>query len=149
MKDLTGIDLTLQPGAITVVKRPVLVQVDFASRDGALATLEGPVAYSAGDALVMGLNEEGRWPVSRAAFLDSYIPVAPTKLAEPGLYKKNKVNVLALQVNHSFSIDLTGNRGRLTGNPCDWLVEYSPGELGVLASSIFSTTYELAGDETS
>lgn len=144
MKDFTDIDLKLQRGVVTVVKKPVLVQVDFASRAGVLATLEGSVAYSAGDALLTGLSEEGQWPVSRAVFLDSYIPVAPTKLAESGLYKKKKVNVLALQVDHPFCINLTGERGQLTGNPGDWLVEYSPGELGVLASSIFSSTYEQA-----
>ena len=142
VKNLTGIDMAGQQQAITAVKRPVLVQVDFAARDGVLVTLEGPVSYNAGDALVTGLNGEDRWPVSRSVFQEFYTPVAPTKLAEPGVYKKKARKVLALQVHEPFCADLAGSRGRLTGKPGDWLVQYTPGEFGVVASSIFASTYE-------
>lgn len=71
--DFTGHDLFADPSAVWACKRPVVVRVEFAVADGALETLEGRVAYRAGDALLAGTRGE-RWPVAAARFREDYEP---------------------------------------------------------------------------
>ena len=78
-------DLTTDPRALKVTKKPIPVSVAFAPADGVCGTLEGPVRYRAGDAILTGVQGE-HWPIQRDAFLASYAPVPPTRAGEDGSY---------------------------------------------------------------
>ena len=53
-------DLSSDPKAVRVRKRPVARAVVFAAADGVCRTLEGDVAYRAGDAIVTGVSRFSR-----------------------------------------------------------------------------------------
>jgi len=85
---MTGLpDLTADPRALHVCKRPVPVPVAFALADGVCETLEGPVHYQKGDALLTGVQGE-RYPVRRDLFMAAYVPVPPAAMGQDGLYLK-------------------------------------------------------------
>jgi hypothetical protein len=113
------------------------VAVEFAQSPGVLETLEGPVPYETGDALLTGIKGE-RWPVVRARFEDMYEP-APD---QPGRWKKRGNRpVLALRVDHAFEVATHDGAATLSGKPGDWLVDYSPGDQAIVANDIFLHSY--------
>jgi PGDYG protein len=63
---------------LRVRNRPLSVSVEIAEMAGVCETLEGPVSYQAGDAIVSGVRKE-RWPVRRDVFSATYEPVLPTR----------------------------------------------------------------------
>ena len=140
-------DLAQAPDAGTWRKRALRVHVEFARADGVLATLEGPVRYDAGDALLTGSAGE-RWPVRRATFDARYVvdtPATPAAVTmqhgDDGAYRKLPQDVRALQVADAFAVRLPDGQ-LLQGQPGDWLVEYGPGDQAIVAAAIFSATYE-------
>ena len=137
-----GTDLRTDRDAHRAVKRAVVVTVEFAEADGTLATLEGPVAYHRGDALLTGPHDE-RWPVPRARFDATYEAQAPLRPGKPGRYLKRPVLVWARQLRESLDVTLDADRGTLHGEPGDWLVQYALGDQGVVAAAIFAQSYEL------
>ena len=140
MKDYTGVDVSAQPAARRVMKKNTPVAVRFARQAGVLQTLEGAVAYKARDALLTGsLGEE--WPVSREHFLQSYEPLPPTRAGRAGLYTKRRLPVWAMQAPDFFSVRLAGGKGVLNGAPGSWLVQYGPGDYGVVRADIFAAAY--------
>ncbi|QBQ99517.1 PGDYG domain-containing protein [Paraburkholderia pallida] len=120
-------------------KRRDPVDVEIAARDGVMTTLEGPVSYRAGDALITGVRGE-RWPVDRQRFERTYEPVAPTLAGQSGRYARLPNEVRARQMANAFSV-VTGSGDTLHGQPGDWLLEYGPGDWGIVASDIFAQTY--------
>ncbi len=120
----------------------MVVQVEFAATGGTLATREGPVNYSAGDALLTGAEGE-RWPVPREAFEVNYAPVAPLRLGKPGAYRKRPREVWAKPMGDAFDVTLDRGRGTLSGGPGDWLVQYAPSDLSVVSARVFDQIYEL------
>jgi hypothetical protein len=139
---MSDIDLEADPSARRARKRPLAVSVQFAAAPGTLATREGDVRYEAGDALVEAQAGD-RWPVPRARFEASYEPVAPTRAGMRGVYRKRAADVRVKQMSAPFAIELSGARGTLRGKAGDWLVQYAPDDLAVVAQAIFATTYEL------
>ena len=137
---MTGTDLTADPAARRVVKRSLPVDVVFAAHAGLLHTLEGEVAYREGDAILTGGRGE-RWPVARQAFVDSYEPVPPTREGEAGRYRKRPATVLAKRMRGPFSVRVGARAELLTGARGDWLVQYGPGQYGVVSGEIFEETY--------
>lgn len=137
-----AMDLSKHPGAVLAIKRPIPVRVAFAPVAGSLQTLEGAVRYRAGAALLTGPGGE-RWPVEREAFLASYEPISPTQEGEDGSYRKKKAAVVALQLQAPISIPVGYDSDLIEGRPGDWLVQYAPGNHGVVGAKIFSETYEL------
>lgn len=117
------------------------VAVTFARADGVLETLEGPVRYQAGDALLTGSADE-RWPVRRAVFDTRYVAAQPgMPPGTDGSYRKIVLAVLALQIDAAFTLCLRDGQ-LLHGQPGDWLVEYAPGDQAVVANAIFLNTYQ-------
>ena len=51
-------NLRADPRALRVCKKPIPVRVEFATADGTCTTLEGPVRYRAGDAILTGVRSE-------------------------------------------------------------------------------------------
>jgi hypothetical protein len=133
-------DPATAPGAIRVTKRPLDVAVRFADRDGVWETLEGPVRYRAGDALVTGVRGEC-WPVQRDSFLASYVPMGPTLLGEDGRYVKSKATAMAVRLERAVTVTVGWRADPLNGRPGDWLLRYDDGSLGVVQDGIFRETY--------
>lgn len=141
---MAEIDLSAEPKAIRVRKRPVTRAVAFAASDGVCKTLEGDVAYRAGDAIVTGERGE-QWPVARAHFLAAYRAVDPGREGEDGRYTNRPATVLALQLEADGTVRAGIDDDILQGKAGDWIVEYQDGSHSIVRADIFSDGYELVG----
>ncbi len=141
-QDRTGADLARDPLARPARKRPLPVSVEFATEAGVLPTLEGPVRYRAGDALLTGIAGE-RWPMRRARFNAAYEPVAPTVAGAAGTYRRRPLVVWARRMSEPFSVRVGAAGDSLQGRAGDWLVQHGPGDYGIVAADLFGLTYDL------
>jgi hypothetical protein len=144
MTELKNIDLRQHAHAQRVVKDET-VSVAFAAVEGELMSLEGPNRYRVGDALITGSTGE-RWVVSRNRFDAKYVP-ADIALAhgEPGAYRNRPAVVLAMQMNEAFSLARSANGGDvLRGAAGDWIMQYAPGDYGVVQAARFAKVYRRA-----
>ena len=142
MRSLIEKSLATLPGVRRARKLPVERDVTFAGTSGVQETLEGPVRYDAGDALVVGANEE-HWPVKRETFYRFYEPVGSNKAGHDGRYRKVVRDVLALHIDEAKRVHSPDGRGLLVGKAGDWIVDYGDGDLSVVAGDVFTATYEL------
>lgn len=140
MREMTGIDLAAGSGR-KARKLPVAVEVEFAAVAGQLETLEGPVAYAAGDALLTGPAGD-RWPIRREKFLQTYVS-AGGEAGKPGIYRKQPLIVHVLEMREPFTVTVGSAANSISGKPGDWLVQYAPGEYGIVSQALFRLTYEL------
>lgn len=127
---------------IEVEKLPIPVQVQFMHDDGTIITMEGPVAYRAGDAVLTGIRGE-RWPVGRGRFMTTYQPLAPTVLGQDGQYIKKAATALARCMDETFEVQVGYASNKLQGKAGDWLLQYADGSQGVVGADIFKLTYRL------
>jgi hypothetical protein len=118
------------------------VNVRFATEPCTVQSPEGQVHAKPGDAVITGAGGE-HWRVSRAHFTDKYRPVPPTVMGESGVYASLPYRILALQMPQAFDVWLADGVSRLAGSAGDWLIDYGDGSFGVVADSIFATTYEI------
>jgi hypothetical protein len=132
-------DIRADPRALRVRKRPDSLRVVFAAADGVCETLEGPVQYRAGDAVLTGIQGE-RWPVKRDLFLASYEPVPPTVAEDDGIYCKLPSEALALRLDRPVRVPVGWRDDPLRGRPGDWLLRYADGSHGVMRDEIFRTS---------
>lgn len=137
-------DLSLDPHAMRVRKRPLPVAVAFAREDGICPTLEGPVPFRVGDAILTGVQGE-QWPVARDRFESRYAPTDGQSMGQDGNYLKHLQTVLARRLDAPLQVMLPAG-GRLTGKPGDWLLQYAPDDYGIIAEEIFRTTYTPVAD---
>jgi len=138
---LDHLDLRDDPAAQRVIKNET-VDVEFAKAAGELMSLEGANHYLPRDALITAAGGE-RWVVSRSRFDEKYLPAdAGLRHGEPGRYRNHPVIVLARQMDCAFSIlrSATGP-DRLTGQPGDWVMQYAPGDHGVVQAARFEKVY--------
>lgn len=140
-------DLAHDPRALRVCKKPIPVQVEFAAAEGVCETLEGPVRYQPGDAVLTGTRGE-RWPVRRDQFLSSYEPVPPTHGGENGSYRKTPSLTYALRLEAPLEVPVNWQDDALHGRPGDWLLHYADGAYGVIQDPIFRDSYAPAPGET-
>ncbi|WP_440468647.1 PGDYG domain-containing protein [Pseudomonas sp. YH-1] len=143
MIELTQLDLRSDPAAQRVVKDET-VAVEFATTAGELMSLEGPNRYAVGDAIISGATGE-RWVVSRQRFDPKYRP-ADTGLAhgEPGAYRNVPSPVLARRMDEPFTLLRSAGGDRLSGSAGDWVMQYAPGDYGVVKAERFAKVYRLA-----
>lgn len=143
MIELTQLDLCSDPAAQRVVKDET-VAVEFATTAGELMSLEGPNRYAVGDAIISGATGE-RWVVSRQRFDPKYRP-ADTGLAhgEPGAYRNIPSPVLARRMDEPFTLLRSAGGDRLSGSAGDWVMQYAPGDYGVVKAERFAKVYRLA-----
>lgn len=139
---LTAGKIANLPGSTQARSRPASRRITFATLDGILETLEGPVRYQKDDAIVLGEAGES-WPVGRKAFEKYYQPQDGVVMGQEGLYLKKVRAVIALPLNAASRLDLSDGRGILVGKRGDWLVDYGDGDLAVVSGPIFESTYEL------
>jgi PGDYG protein len=139
MLTLTYIDLTSDPQAAPHIKNEV-VQVRFAEMEGELMSREGPNRYTTGDALITGSTGD-QWCVSRNRFDQKYSPVSPLEHGIAGQYRNCPLPVLAKQMLQAFTAARSTGGDILSGAAGDWLVQYAPGDYGVVESTRFKSVY--------
>ncbi|BAN23275.1 PGDYG domain-containing protein [Caballeronia insecticola] len=141
MLHLSRLDLATDPDARRVVKDEA-VSVEFAVAPGELMSLEGPNRYASGDAIVTGSGGE-RWVVSRARFDAKYAPEGGIAHGVPGVYRNKPSVVLAKEMHEPFSIARSDAGDILTGDAGDWVMQYAPGDYGVVKAARFAKVYRL------
>ena len=139
-------DLAADPHALRVCKKPDPLRAEFAVSGGVCDTLEGPVRFQAGDAILTGTRGE-RWPVGREQFVASYEPVPPTRAGENGDYRKAPSVAYALRLDRAREVPVGWQNDPLHGRPGDWLLQYADGSYGVVQDSIFRESYAPASGE--
>ncbi len=138
---LTSPDLSCDPAACRATKDET-VQVEFAIAPGSLVSAVGANHYLAGDALITGSTGD-RWCVSRARFDAKYLPVPPTQAGAAGAYRNRPVTVLAKQMHQSFSVAREAGGDVLNGAAGDWLLQYAPGDHGIVDRERFARVYRI------
>lgn len=125
-------------------KIPQVRSVEFASKDGTIATLEGEISVETGDAIMTG-SEGERWPIRRFDFEQKYRPHGQTRKGEAGEYVSEPAVVTAAQLRTPKLVHLSEGRGSLNGRAGDWLVTYGHHDQAIVAPAIFSATYRRIG----
>lgn len=141
---LDTVDLRSDADSATYLKNEI-VDVEFATAHGELISLEGPNRFAPRDALISG-STGSRWCVSRERFDAKYEAVAPTEFGAPGRYRNKPIPVLAKQLAQPFSIARSSGGDILHGNANDWLLQYAPGDYGVVENARFQQVYRLSAD---
>jgi len=139
MLTLTHIDLTSDPQAALFIKDEV-VEVRFSDTAGELMSREGPNRYKPGDALVTGSTGD-LWCVSRDRFDQKYLPMPPLIHGLAGRYRNRPVPVLAKQMQEAFTAARSAGGDVLSGAAGDWLLQYAPGDYGVVEGTRFKSVY--------
>ncbi|WP_296224291.1 PGDYG domain-containing protein [Ralstonia sp. UBA689] len=143
MPTLQHVDLRTDPAARPFVKDET-VHVDFATQAGELMSLEGPNRYAPGDALITGSTGD-RWVVSRVRFDAKYVPAdASHTHGESGAYRNRPSEVLAKQMSAPFSMARSEAGDVLHGQAGDWILQYAPGDYGVVQAQRFAKVYRPA-----
>ncbi|MCP3714627.1 PGDYG domain-containing protein [Paraburkholderia sp. CNPSo 3281] len=143
MIELTQLDLRVDPAAQRVVKDET-VSVEFAALAGELMSLEGPNRYAPGDAIITGSTGD-RWVVSRDRFDAKYLPASDTLAhGDSGAYRNRQVVVLARRMDEPFTLVRSAGGDRLGGVAGDWVMQYAPGDYGVVQAARFAKVYKLA-----
>lgn len=143
MIELKDIDLRDDRAAGRYVKDEVVV-VEFAQTSGELMSLEGANRYAPGDALITGTGG-ARWVVERARFDDKYVPADTTLIhGASGRYRNRPAVVLAKRMDAPFSIARRAAGDVLTGTAGDWVLQYAPGDYGVVRADRFAQVYGAA-----
>ncbi|KND54799.1 hypothetical protein BPUN_3846 [Candidatus Paraburkholderia kirkii] len=139
MLHLSQLDLATDPAARRVVKDKA-VAVEFAAAAGELMSLESLNRYASGDAIVTGSGGE-RWVVSRERFDAKYAPEGGIAHGEPGTYHNRPSVVIAKEMREPFSIARSAAGDILTGAAGDWVMQYAPGDYGVVKTARFAKVY--------
>lgn len=142
MSTLTHIDLRHDSAARSYIKDEI-VHVEFATAPGEIQSREGPNGYAAGDALITGSTGD-KWSVTRDRFDAKYDPTPPTKHGENGAYRSKRLPVLAKQMQQAFSIARAAGSDVIHGQAGDWLMQYAPGDYGIVEEAKFRKVYRAA-----
>ena len=137
-------DLAADADARWVVKDEV-VRVQFAAAAGELQSAVGVNRYAPGDALIAGTTGD-RWCVSRARFDAKYRPEGSVRAGDGGIYRNRPVPILAKQIDRAFSVARCVGGDLLRGEAGDWLVQYAPGDFGIVARTRFAAVYRPAAE---
>jgi PGDYG protein len=141
MLKLENPDLATDAAACWVVKNEVVV-VEFAAATGVLNSAVGRNQYRLGDALLTGSTGD-RWCVSRDRFDAKYHPLAATLAGQAGRYRNRPIAILAKRMPVVFCIRRSVGGDLLRGAAGDWLMQYAPGDHGVVASARFDLVYRI------
>lgn len=139
-------NVAADPRALRVCKKPIPVRAEIAVADGLCETLEGPVHFRSGDAILTGVRGE-RWPVQRDLFFASYQSVPPTRQGESGNYRKAPSVAHALRLDTPREVPVGWQNDPLHGRQGDWLLQYADGTYSVLGDGVFRESYGPASGE--
>jgi hypothetical protein len=121
------------------------VSVEFAAVGGELISAVGVNRYSPGDALITGSTGD-RWTVSRDRFDAKYDPEPPTVRGDSGDYRNRPAAVLAKRIDQAFCVARSVGGDTLYGDAGDWLIQYAPGDFGIVENTRFKRVYLLVAD---
>lgn len=138
-------------------KRPIPLRVHFATEAdlartddafsaGFIRTRETApddpgVRFAPGDAIVTGTRGE-QWPIPRDRFEATYVPSVPGgAFGVDGLFHKAGDPVPVRRMDEPFRV--AALHGELVGGPGDYLVQYAPGDFGIVSPDIFADTYDI------
>ncbi len=138
-------DLRLDPLAGTYVKDEQ-VSVQFARSAGAVSSREGANHYAVGDALITGSLGD-RWSVSRERFNARYQAMPGIHHGQEGPYRSRPRVVLAIQQAQPFSVERSAGGDVIEGQAQDWLLQYAPGDHGIVAHAKFQLLYRAVARE--
>jgi hypothetical protein len=139
--ELSNPDMASDPDARRAVKDET-VAVEFAVRADVLVSAVGLNRYVPGDALITGSTAD-RWCVSRERFDAKYEPLPGTIQGAAGFYRNRPMVVLAKRMAEPFSVARMAGGDVLRGNAGDWLLQYAPGDHGVVERTRFERVYRL------
>ena len=145
LQPLEDLDLTGNIHAVWAVKDE-LVTVEFAVAAGVLESAVGENRYAAGDALITGTTGD-RWCVSRDRFDAKYSAQGPTLSGRAGSYRNLPIPVRARRMDLPFSVRRSAGGDVLRGDAGDWLVQYAPGDHGIVAQDRFARVYRVLDGE--
>lgn len=115
-------------------KKASPIQYQIAREPGTIETLEGPVSYEAGHAIITGPKGE-QYPITKEKFTTLYNIDSETE-ATP-----KKIPKLAKLADHNGTIHTSwGDLNYTTGN--DYIVRHGPNDYGAVKSDIFQQTYD-------
>jgi len=137
--EFEAIDLRRDAHASCYVKDET-VEVVFAHGAGSIASREGANLYGAGDALLTATGGD-RWSVARERFDARYRPLPPLQHGADGAYRNLPLPVLARQIATAFSVRRRAGGDLLHGRAGDWLLQYAPGDWGIVANARFRQLY--------
>lgn len=146
MLTLENPNLAVDPAAVWVAKDEV-VTVEFAGTAGALQSAVGLNRYLKGDALLTGSTGD-RWCVSRDRFDVKYWPEPSTAHGHVGQYRNHPVRLRARRMSTPFTVERSAGGDVLQGNSGDWLMQYAPGDYGVVAAARFDRVYRVLSSGT-
>ena len=130
------IELTNDPSAQQVQKKAIPLQFRIAEQPETVQTLEGAVEAPAGAYIMTGTKGEN-WPIPADKFKETYDIIDKQHAA------KKPIPVPAKQMDQNFFVTVSWSPDKLQGKPGDWLVQYGPGDYGVVEAGIFDETYDL------
>lgn len=136
---LENIRLEGDPSAQNFVKHE-RSYVRFAAEVGVIESREGANKYVIGDALITGSTGD-QWVVSRNRFDQKYQAVPPVMHGEDGYYDNIPMPVLAKQIAEPFTIARSAGGDWISGEPMDWLIQYAPGDFGIVQNAKFQAVY--------
>ena len=141
--DTENPELSEDSDAIETFKKPLPLHFRIADREETIETKEGPVTAQGGDYIMTGTEGEN-WPIPAAKFEETY-DILSTYDKEPvkGEAAKKKIIVFAKQMSEPFQVKVSWSSDLLSGDPGDYLVQYGPGDYGVVGKEIFEKTYEV------
>lgn len=139
MLELKNIDLSTDGAAAHFAKHEI-VNVIFATCAGALQSREGLNRYAPGDALITGSTGD-RWSVSRGRFDAKYLPAGDTPPGTDGAYQSRPLPVWARQMDEAFTLARSAGGDLLRGQAGDWLLQYAPGDYGIIENARFRKVY--------
>ena len=116
-------------------KKPIPLNYEISKAAQTIATKEGPVAARAGDIIMTGTKGE-KWPIPKNKFRQTY------DIVGDGLAAKKNIPVHAQQMSKPFNVKVSWSDDLLKGKAGDFLVQYGPGDYGVVEKEIFKQTYD-------
>ncbi len=128
-------DLSQDAKAFKTAKKPIPLNFRYAKDDEVIQTKEGPVKANAGDAIMTGTKGEN-WPIPVKKFKQTY------DILEPGKAAKKNIPVFAKEMQEPFQVKVSWSADLLQGEAGDFLVQYGPGDYGVVGAEIFKETYK-------
>mgnify|MGYP002621756461 FL=1 len=137
LKETIGLDNNpdLSQSGFQTAKKPIPLQFRYAETDETIETKEEPVGAKAGDAIMTGTEGE-QWPIPAEKFKQTYDDLGD------GTAAKKNIPVYAVEMNKPFQVKVSWSNDLLKGDPGDYLVQYGPGDYGVVGREIFGKTYE-------
>ena len=125
----------LSQDGFQTAKKPIPLEFRYAEADETIDTKEGPVGAKAGDAIMTGTEGE-QWPIPAEKFAQTYDDLGD------GTASKKNIPVFAKEMSAPFQVKVSWSDDLLQGEPGDYLVQYGPGDNGVVVRDILGKTYD-------